>query len=180
MLVLTSDRPASSRLLALGRMDGCMIGHAHHGLIRAVASLLLAGAFENTVVALYKYAVPKPKDQCSKVGIAPYTMAFFYLALHFFNFKIESGFQNRYIKRTLPAHHLCNPSSQIEQLGVSFAAGYIAGVFCAAVSHPADNLVSKLNSKKGATVGDIIKDMGWYNLCTRGLGLRILMVGECA
>ena len=61
----------------------------------------------------------------------------------------------------------------------SFAAGYIAGVFCAAVSHPADNLVSKLNSKKGATVGDIIKDMGWYNLCTRGLGLRILMVGEC-
>ena len=73
-----------------------------------------------------------------------------------------------------------HPSSQIEQLGVSFAAGYIAGVFCAAVSHPADNLVSKLNSKKGATVGDIIKDMGWYNLCTRGLGLRILMVGECA
>ena len=72
-----------------------------------------------------------------------------------------------------------HPSSQIEQLGVSFAAGYIAGVFCAAVSHPADNLVSKLNSKKGATVGDIIKDMGWYNLCTRGLGLRILMVGEC-
>lgn len=48
------------------------------------------------------------------------------------------------------------------------------------MSHPADNLVSKLNSKKGATVGDIIKDMGWYNLCTRGLGLRILMVGECA
>ena len=29
-----------------------------------------------------------------------------------------------------------------EQLGVSFAAGYIAGVFCAVVSHPADNLVS--------------------------------------
>ena len=28
-----------------------------------------------------------------------------------------------------------------EQLGVSFAAGYIAGVFCAVVSHPADNLV---------------------------------------
>ncbi len=37
-----------------------------------------------------------------------------------------------------------------EQLGVSFAAGYIAGVFCAVVSHPADNLVSKLNAQKGA------------------------------
>ena len=34
-----------------------------------VVPLLLAGAFENTVVALYKYAVPKPKDQCSKVGV---------------------------------------------------------------------------------------------------------------
>ncbi|XP_057820619.2 mitochondrial phosphate carrier protein 3, mitochondrial isoform X2 [Cryptomeria japonica] len=32
------------------------------------------------------------------------------------------------------------------QLGVSFAAGYIAGISCALVSHPADNLVSVLNS----------------------------------
>ena len=39
----------------------------------------------------------------------------------------------------------CNKT---EQLGVSFAAGYIAGVFCAVVSQPADNLVSKLNSVK--------------------------------
>lgn len=55
-----------------------------------------AGAFENTVMALYEHVVPKPKDECTKG----------------------------------------------EQLGVSFAAGYIAGVFCAVVSHPADNLVS--------------------------------------
>lgn len=41
------------------------------------------------------------------------------------------------------------------QLGVSFAGGYIAGVFCAVVSHPADNLVSFLNNAKGATVGDV-------------------------
>lgn len=41
------------------------------------------------------------------------------------------------------------------QLGVSFAGGYIAGVFCAIVSHPADNLVSFLNNAKGATVGDV-------------------------
>ena len=38
--------------------------------------------------------------------------------------------------------------SKTEQIGVSFAAGYIAGVFCAIVSHPADNLVSKLNATK--------------------------------
>ncbi|KAK7243590.1 hypothetical protein RIF29_38395 [Crotalaria pallida] len=37
------------------------------------------------------------------------------------------------------------------QLGVSFAGGYIAGVLCAIVSHPVDNLVSFLNNAKGAT-----------------------------
>ncbi|KAG7671588.1 hypothetical protein KSW81_003718 [Nannochloris sp. 'desiccata'] len=68
----------------------------------------------------------------------------------------------------------CNKT---EQIGVSFAAGYIAGVFCAVVSHPADNLVSKLNATKGATAGQIIKDMGWVALMTRGLPLRIVMIG---
>ena len=68
----------------------------------------------------------------------------------------------------------CNKS---EQLGVSFAAGYIAGVFCAVVSHPADNLVSKLNANKGVSAGEIIKEMGWTALFTRGLPLRILMIG---
>lgn len=41
------------------------------------------------------------------------------------------------------------------QLGISFAGGYIAGIFCALISHPADNLVSFLNNSKGATVGDV-------------------------
>ena len=41
------------------------------------------------------------------------------------------------------------------QLGISFAGGYVAGVLCAIVSHPADNLVSFLNNAKGATVGDV-------------------------
>ena len=48
-----------------------------------------------------------------------------------------------------------NECSKTTQLGVSFAGGYIAGVFCAVVSHPADNLVSFLNNSKGATVGDV-------------------------
>ncbi|TYG43773.1 hypothetical protein ES288_D11G045100v1 [Gossypium darwinii] len=63
------------------------------------------------------------------------------------------------------------------QLAVSFAGGYIAGVFCAIVSHPADNLVSFLNNAKGATVGDAVKKMGLLGLCTRGLPLRIVMIG---
>lgn len=67
--------------------------------------------------------------------------------------------------------------SKTEQLGVSFAAGYIAGVFCAVVSHPADNLVSKLNATKGVSAGQIISEMGWVALLTRGLPLRIVMIG---
>ncbi|CAN6969209.1 unnamed protein product [Brassica oleracea var. botrytis] len=63
------------------------------------------------------------------------------------------------------------------QLGVSFAGGYVAGVFCAIVSHPADNLVSFLNNAKGATVGDAVKKIGMVGLFTRGLPLRIVMIG---
>ncbi|MCO5595139.1 hypothetical protein L7F22_049177 [Adiantum nelumboides] len=67
--------------------------------------------------------------------------------------------------------------SKATQLGVSFAGGYIAGVFCAVVSHPADNLVSFLNNSQGATVGEAVKKMGILGLCTRGLPLRIVMIG---
>ncbi|GMI93962.1 phosphate transporter 3;1, mitochondrial phosphate transporter 3 [Hibiscus trionum] len=63
------------------------------------------------------------------------------------------------------------------QLGVSFAGGYVAGVLCAIVSHPADNLVSFLNNAKGATVGDAVKKFGLWGLFTRGLPLRIVMIG---
>lgn len=48
-----------------------------------------------------------------------------------------------------------------EQLIVTFAAGYIAGVFCAIVSHPADTVVSKLNQAKGASALDVAKQLGW-------------------
>nr|CAD1825114.1 unnamed protein product [Ananas comosus var. bracteatus] len=63
------------------------------------------------------------------------------------------------------------------QLGVSFAGGYVAGVFCAIVSHPADNLVSFLNNAKGATVSDAVRKLGLWGLFTRGLPLRIVMIG---
>ena len=41
----------------------------------------------------------------------------------------------------------------LQQTGVSFLGGYIAGVGCAVVSHPADVMVSKLNSdRKGESI----------------------------
>jgi len=67
--------------------------------------------------------------------------------------------------------------SKSEQLMVTFAAGYIAGVFCAIVSHPADSIVSIINKTPGTTAGQIIKDQGMYTLCTKGLGARIIMIG---
>lgn len=70
-----------------------------------------------------------------------------------------------------------NECSKCLQLGVSFAGGYVAGVLCAIVSHPADNLVSFLNNAKGATVGDAVRQLGWWGLFTRGLPLRIFMIG---
>ncbi len=51
--------------------------------------------------------------------------------------------------------------SKSEQLVVTFIAGYIAGVFCAIVSHPADTIVSKLNKERGASVSSIAKQMGF-------------------
>ena len=37
---------------------------------------------------------------------------------------------------------------------VTFAAGYIAGVFCAIVSHPADSVVSVINKNPGRSAGE--------------------------
>ncbi|KAL2342813.1 hypothetical protein Fmac_004098 [Flemingia macrophylla] len=94
-------------------------------------TMMKFASFETVVEMIYKYAIPTPKEKCSK--------------------------------------NL--------QLGVSFAAGYVAGVLCAIVSHPADNLVSFLNNAKGATVGDAVKKIGVMGLFTRGLPLRIVMIG---
>jgi len=50
-----------------------------------------------------------------------------------------------------------NEYNKATQLSVTFASGYIAGVLCAIVSHPADTMVSKLNAAKtGGTLGENI------------------------
>jgi len=79
-------------------------------------------------------------------------------------------------------HVFTNPKetySKPTQLGVTFGSGYLAGVICAIVSHPADSIVSQLSkaSNKGKSVGQIIGEVGVGNLATKGLSTRILMIG---
>jgi len=66
--------------------------------------------------------------------------------------------------------------SKSEQLVVTFVAGYIAGVFCAVVSHPADSVVSVLNKESGSTAGQVLKKLGPMGVW-KGLGARIIMIG---
>merc|ERR1711893_438801 len=79
----------------------------------------------------------------------------------------------------LYAHVVPKPRAECtkgEQLMVTFAAGYIAGVFCAIVSHPADCVVSVLNKSPNLSAGQVVSDLGFKGLWA-GLGPRILMVG---
>jgi len=72
--------------------------------------------------------------------------------------------------------------SKAAQTGVSFTGGYLAGILCAIVSHPADVMVSKLNANRqageafGAAMGRIYKDIGFAGLWN-GLPVRIVMIG---
>jgi solute carrier family 25 phosphate transporter 3 len=72
--------------------------------------------------------------------------------------------------------------SKAAQTGVSFASGYLAGILCAIVSHPADVLVSKLNANRasgegfGAAVASNYRDIGFMGLWN-GLPVRIVMIG---
>jgi solute carrier family 25 phosphate transporter 3 len=65
------------------------------------------------------------------------------------------------------------------QLGITFASGYLAGIICAIVSHPADSLVSQKGKAEnaGKSFGQIANEIGMKNLCTKGLGTRIIMIG---
>jgi solute carrier family 25 (mitochondrial phosphate transporter), member 3 len=65
------------------------------------------------------------------------------------------------------------------QLGVTFASGYIAGVLCAVVSHPADNIVSLMgkHEHKGKGFVAIATEVGAKDLMLKGLLPRIVMIG---
>lgn len=98
----------------------------------------------------------------------PYTMAKFY----FFEEIVEAFY----------THVFTNPKdtySKSTQLGVTFSSGYLAGIVCAIVSHPADTLVSLLGKaeNKGKSFGTIASEFGYGNLMVKGLPVRILMIG---
>ena len=69
-------------------------------------------------------------------------------------------------------------------LGVALGSGVIAGVAAAVISHPADTLLSKINKAgaggTGSTVSrlaNIAREVGFWKLCTTGLGARCVMIG---
>lgn len=98
----------------------------------------------------------------------PYTMAKFF----FFEKVVEAFYTKVFVepKESYP---------KSTQLGITFASGYIAGVICAIVSHPADSLVSLMgkSENKGKGLGQIASETGMANLATKGLGTRIIMIG---
>ncbi|KAF4741149.1 Cu/Pi carrier [Perkinsus olseni] len=69
--------------------------------------------------------------------------------------------------------------SKATQLGITFASGYIAGIACAIVSQPADNLVSQMAKaeNQSKTFMEMAKAQGVKNLFLAGLGPRIVMIG---
>jgi solute carrier family 25 phosphate transporter 3 len=98
----------------------------------------------------------------------PYTMAKFY----FFE-KVVSLFYTYYFTQPKESY------PKTTQLGVTFASGYLAGVICAIVSHPADSLVSAMGKadNRGKGFGQMAREIGTMNLFTKGLGTRVLMIG---
>ncbi|KAK9944419.1 hypothetical protein M0R45_009989 [Rubus argutus] len=64
-----------------------------------------------------------------------------------------------------------------QQLGVTCLAGYAAGAIGTVVSNPADNIVSSLYNKKADSVMQAVRNIGFANLFTRSLPVRITLVG---
>jgi len=98
----------------------------------------------------------------------PYTIAKFF----FFEKVVEAFYTHVFTK---PKDSYDKPT----QLSITFASGYIAGIICAIVSHPADSLVSLMGKSdhKGKSLGEIAKEVGPKDLMLKGLGPRIVMIG---
>jgi solute carrier family 25 phosphate transporter 3 len=98
----------------------------------------------------------------------PYTMAKF-----FFFEKVVQAFYTYVFTEPKETY------SKGTQLSVTFASGYLAGVICAIVSQAPDNLVSQMGkaSNQGKSFGQIASEQGAKNLFTKGIGVRIIMIG---
>lgn len=98
----------------------------------------------------------------------PYTMAKFFI----FEGIVEKFYTHIF---TAPKESYSKPT----QLGITFTSGYLAGIICAVVSHPADTVVSLMNKadNKGKNIRTIAKETGFLTLATKGLGARMIMIG---
>ncbi|CAF3960979.1 unnamed protein product, partial [Adineta steineri] len=90
----------------------------------------------------------------------PYTVAKFYT----FEKVVQYFYRNIFISPK-------SSYSKSTQLGITFTAGYIAGIICVIVS-----LMAK-PEYKNQSIKQIALKFGILNLCTKGLGTRVLMIG---
>jgi len=67
--------------------------------------------------------------------------------------------------------------NKVQQLGFTFLAGYAAGVFCGAVSHPADTMASLLSKSPGTPIGQLYAANGGFPGLWKGFGVRVVMIG---
>ncbi|KAJ8002653.1 hypothetical protein DPEC_G00161130 [Dallia pectoralis] len=146
--------------IALAPMEACKVriqtqpGYAN--TLRQCAPKMYA---EEGLWAFYKGVVPLWMRQI------PYTMMKFAC----FERTVEMLY-----KHVVPKPR--SECSKSEQLVVTFVAGYIAGVFCAIVSHPADSVVSVLNKESGSSALGVLKKLGPRGVW-KGLVARIIMIG---
>jgi solute carrier family 25 phosphate transporter 3 len=64
-----------------------------------------------------------------------------------------------------------------QQLAFTFLAGYGAGIFCGAVSHPADTMASLLSKSPGSAMGEVYAGNGGFGGLWKGFGARVFMIG---
>jgi solute carrier family 25 phosphate transporter 3 len=67
--------------------------------------------------------------------------------------------------------------NKTQQLGFTFTAGYGAGIFCGAVSHPADTMASLMAKSPGVGVGELYRSNGGFQGLWGGFGARVFMIG---
>lgn len=67
--------------------------------------------------------------------------------------------------------------NKTQQLGFTFTAGYGAGIFCGAVSHPADTMASLMAKSPGVGVGELYRSNGGFKGLWGGFGARVFMIG---
>lgn len=67
--------------------------------------------------------------------------------------------------------------NKTQQLGFTFMAGYGAGIFCGAVSHPADTMASLMAKSPGVGIGQLYRDNGNFKGLWGGFGARVFMIG---